>query len=62
MSSTHDIFSEFPHFNHQVLGLKFGFKQNLNYIYYLKQGRPSFACNVFVVESLRSQRRLTTKM
>ncbi|KAK6624944.1 hypothetical protein RUM44_011808 [Polyplax serrata] len=61
-TSIHDVFPEFPHFNHQVLGIKFGFRQTLDHIYYLKQSRPSFACNLFVIESLRTQRRLTTKM
>lgn len=52
----------FPHFNHQVLSAKLGHKQHLDYLYYLKQGRPSFACNLFIVESLRAHRRLTTHM
>lgn len=61
-NSSNEPILDFPHFSNSEMGNRYGLKQNLDYIYYLKQARPSFACNLFIVESLKTQRRLTTKM
>jgi hypothetical protein len=53
---------EFPHFSSEKLSAKFGHNVTLNYLYYLKQGRPSFAVNMFIVDQLRLHKKISRKM
>ncbi|XP_069672308.1 spatacsin [Periplaneta americana] len=53
---------EFPHFTSEKLCAKYGHNVTLSYMYYLKQGRPSFAVNMFIIDQLRSHRRISKKM
>lgn len=53
---------EFPHFSSEKLSAKYGHNVTLSYMYYLKQGRPSIAVNVFIVDQLRLHRKISRKM
>lgn len=44
--------SELPHFSSPHLVQKFALKENLDYLYYLRHGRPSFAYATFLVQQL----------
>jgi hypothetical protein len=37
------VLTDMPHFSHKALVEKFGHKETLTYVYFLKHGRPSFA-------------------
>ncbi|KDR22519.1 hypothetical protein L798_02233, partial [Zootermopsis nevadensis] len=52
----------FPHFSSEKLSAKYGHNVTLSYMYYLKQGRPSIAVNVFIVDQLRLHRKISRKM
>ncbi|XP_049816483.1 spatacsin [Schistocerca nitens] len=53
---------DLPHFSMPKLVSKYGYKCKLDYLYYLKQGRPSFAANTFLVEQFKCHKRLSKTM
>ena len=53
---------EFPHFSSEKVSAKFGHNITLSYLYYLKQGRPSFAVNMFIIDQLRLHKKISRKM
>lgn len=44
--------SELPHFSSPHLVSKFALVENLDYLYYLRHGRPSFAYGTFLIQQL----------
>ena len=53
---------EMPHFASEKLSLKYGHNMTLNYLYYLKQGRPCYAANTFIVDELKRRKKISRKM
>jgi hypothetical protein len=53
---------EFPHFSCERLSAKYGHNVTLSYLYYLKQGRPSFAVNMFIIDQLRLHKKVSRKV
>lgn len=50
-----------PHFSSGSVFDKFAYKDTINYEFYLKQGRPSYAYCVFILEQYRYHKKLTKK-
>uniref|UniRef100_A0AAX7SHH3 Spatacsin C-terminal domain-containing protein n=1 Tax=Astatotilapia calliptera TaxID=8154 RepID=A0AAX7SHH3_ASTCA len=48
--------SELPHFSSPHLVQRFALKENLDYLYFLHHGRPSFAYATFLVQQLSASR------
>lgn len=46
--------SELPHFSSPHLVSRFALVENLDFLYYLRHGRPSFAFATFLVQQLSS--------
>lgn len=44
--------SELPHFSSPHLVNRFALVENLDFLYYLRHGRPSFAYATFLVQQL----------
>ena len=44
------VSTDMPHFSHKALVEKFGHKETLTYVYFLKHGRPSFAFASFMAK------------
>lgn len=46
--------SELPHFSSPHLVSRYALVENLDFLYYLRHGRPSFAFATFLVQQLSS--------
>ena len=44
------VSTDMPNFSHKALVEKFGHKETLTYVYFLKHGRPSFAFTSFMAK------------
>ncbi|XP_067002124.2 spatacsin [Anabrus simplex] len=53
---------DFPHFTSQKMIDRFGSRNKLTYLHYLKQARPSFAVNTFIVEQFKTHRKVSKKL
>jgi spatacsin len=42
--------TDMPHFSHKALVERFGHKETLTYVYFLRHGRPSFAYASFMAK------------
>lgn len=47
-----ETLAELPHFSSPHLVNKYALIENLDYLYYLQHGRPSFAYGIFVIQHL----------